>query len=70
MMIKKMSKSNNKNNKPYSSVNENFHPGTKVLNKILDKCKTHGNKRLGHPSFSYLKRLFPPLFQNKDLNLF
>ena len=34
-----------KNNKPFSSVNENFHLGTKVLNKILDKCKIHGNKR-------------------------
>ena len=33
-----------KNNKPSSSVNENFHPGTKVLNEILDKCKTHGEK--------------------------
>ena len=26
-------------------MNEIFHPGTKVLNEILDKCKTHGNKR-------------------------
>ena len=34
-----------KNNKPSSSVNENFHPITKVLNEILDKCKTHGDKR-------------------------
>ena len=34
-----------KNNKPSSSVNENFHPRTKVLNEILDKCKTHGDKR-------------------------
>ena len=33
-----------KNNKS-SSMNENFHPGTKVLNEILDKCKTHGHKR-------------------------
>ncbi|KAL6315634.1 hypothetical protein AAG906_003738 [Vitis piasezkii] len=34
-----------KNNKPSSSMNENFHLGTKVLNEILDKCKTHGDKR-------------------------
>ena len=26
-------------------MNENFHPRTKVINKILDKCKTHGDKR-------------------------
>ena len=26
-------------------MNEIFHPGTKVLNEILDKCKTHGDKR-------------------------
>ncbi|KAL6349858.1 hypothetical protein AAG906_001745 [Vitis piasezkii] len=34
-----------KNNKPSLFVNENFHPGTKVLNEILDKCKVHGDKR-------------------------
>ena len=34
-----------KNNKPSSSVNENFHPKTKVLNEILDKCNTHGDQR-------------------------
>ena len=33
------------NNKPSSFANENFHPGTKVLNEILDECKTHGDKR-------------------------
>ena len=26
-------------------MSEIFHPGTKVLNEILDKCKTHGDKR-------------------------
>ena len=26
-------------------MNENFHLGTKVLNEILDQCKTHGDKR-------------------------
>ena len=26
-------------------MNENFHPGTKMLNEILHKCKTNGNKR-------------------------
>ena len=26
-------------------MNENFHLGTKMLNEILDKCKTHGDKR-------------------------
>ena len=31
-------------NKPFSFVNEVFQPRTKVLNKILDKCKTHGDK--------------------------
>ncbi|KAL6335690.1 hypothetical protein AAG906_032881 [Vitis piasezkii] len=30
-----------KNNKPSSFSNENFHPRTKMLNEILDKCKTH-----------------------------
>ena len=36
-------------NKSSSSVNEIFHSGTKVLNEILDKWKTHGDKRgLGH----------------------
>ena len=34
-----------KSNKFFSSVNEVFHPGTKVLNEILDKCKTNGNKQ-------------------------
>ncbi|KAL6319880.1 hypothetical protein AAG906_036952 [Vitis piasezkii] len=34
-----------KNNNPSSFVDENFHVGTKVLNEILDKCKTHGDKR-------------------------
>ena len=34
-----------KSNKPSSFVNEIFHPRTKVLNEILDKCKTHGDKR-------------------------
>ena len=34
-----------KNNKPSSSINEKFHLGTKVLNEILDKYKTHGDKR-------------------------
>ena len=26
-------------------MNEIFHLGIKVLNEILDKCKTHGDKR-------------------------
>ena len=26
-------------------MSEFFHLGTKVFNEILDKCKTHGNKR-------------------------
>ena len=34
-----------KSNKFSSSVNENFHPKTKVLNEILDKCNTHGDQR-------------------------
>ena len=33
-----------KNNKPFSFMNENFHPGTNVLNEILDKYKTHVDK--------------------------
>ena len=38
-----------KSNKPSSSMNGNFHPRTKMLNEILDKCKTYGDKRaLGH----------------------
>ena len=32
-----------KSNKPSLSMNENFHLETKVLNEILDKCKTHGD---------------------------
>ena len=34
-----------KSNKPSSSMNDVFHLGTKALNEILDKCKTHGGKR-------------------------
>ena len=34
-----------KSNKSSSSMNEIFHPRTKVLNEILDKCKTPGDKR-------------------------
>ncbi|KAL6327468.1 hypothetical protein AAG906_020064 [Vitis piasezkii] len=34
-----------KNNKTSSFVNEIFHSRTKVLSEILDKCKTHGDKR-------------------------
>ena len=34
-----------KSNKSSSSMSEFFHLGTKVFNEILDKCKTHGNKR-------------------------
>ena len=26
-------------------MNEIFYPRTKVLNEILDKCKTHGDKK-------------------------
>ena len=29
-----------------SYMNENFHLGTKMLNEILDKCKTHANKEV------------------------
>ena len=37
------------NNKSFSSVNKFFYYGTKMFNEILDKCKTHGDKRgLGH----------------------
>ena len=35
-----------KSNKPSSFVNENFDPRTKVLNEILDKCKTLGHKEV------------------------
>ena len=41
-----------KNNKLSSFMNENFHIGTKVLIEILDKCKTHGDKR----GLSYIKK--------------
>ena len=33
-----------KNNKPSSFLNQVFHLGTKMLNEILDKYKTHGDK--------------------------
>ena len=33
-----------KNSKPFSFVNEIFHLRTKMLNEMLDKCKTHGDK--------------------------
>ena len=33
-----------KSNKSFSSMNEIFHPGTKELNEILDKCKIHDDK--------------------------
>lgn len=28
------------------------------------------HRRLGHPIFSYLRRLFPSLFENKDITSF
>ena len=34
-----------KNNQSSSFINQNFHPRTKVFNEILDKCKTHIDKR-------------------------
>ena len=34
-----------KSSKHSSSMNEIFHLGTKVHNEILDKCKTHADKR-------------------------
>ena len=34
-----------KSNKPTSFVNEIFYPRTEVLNEILDKWKTYGDKR-------------------------
>ena len=37
-------------------MNENFHPRTKVLNKILDKCKTNGEKR----GLGYINKDEPP----------
>ena len=33
-------------------MNENFQPRTKVLNEILDKCKTYGDKR----GLGYIKK--------------
>ena len=30
--------------KKKNSINEAFHPETKVLDEILEKCKSHGNK--------------------------
>ena len=34
---------------PFSSMNKFFYFETKMLNEILDKCKTYGDKRaLGH----------------------
>ena len=48
-----------KNNKSSSFVNEIFHPRTKVLNEILDKFKTHGDKRgLGYINKDETKIVF------------
>ena len=41
-----------KSNKPSSFLNEIFHLGTKLLNEILDKCKTYGDKR----GFGYINK--------------
>ena len=49
-------------------MNENFHPGTKMLNEILHKCKTNGNKR----GLRYIKKDETPysgetmFFKGKD----
>ena len=47
-----------KNNKPFSSMNEKFHSRTKMLNEILDKCKTHGDKGgLGYMKLLLMEKL-------------
>ncbi|CAJ2651427.1 unnamed protein product [Trifolium pratense] len=51
--------------KPISSCFESF----LVLNNNNDDVMLW-HSRLGHPSFPYLKHLFPELFRNKDLSLF
>jgi hypothetical protein len=50
--------------KPISSCFESF----LVLNNNDDDVMLW-HSRLGHPSFPYLKHLFPKLFRNKDLSL-
>ena len=47
-----------KNNKSSSSMNEKFHSRTKMLNEILDKCKTHGDKGgLGYMKLLLMEKL-------------
>ncbi|XP_062095144.1 protein FAR1-RELATED SEQUENCE 11 isoform X2 [Humulus lupulus] len=56
--------------------NFDLFPPAQVDNAFISGCISANNNdiirwhyRLGHPSFSYLKYLFPKLFQNKDLSL-
>lgn len=46
-----------KSNKPFSFVNDVIHHETKVLNEILEKCKTHGDKR----GLGYINKMKLPL---------
>ena len=49
--------------KSFSSVNETFHPGTKILNDILDKSKSHGDKR----GLGYINKTKTPIVEKQSL---
>ena len=56
---------------PLLSCIDLFFPSSFSCNKAVLSVKTNANvllwhKRLGHPSFPYLRSLYPDIFGNKD----